>query len=246
MNGSSCANTVFNPSRCTWAHSQSFSRPLCLSLRYQKGHHTSFFSVHKWLMPAHSSVCLPQMDLTVAGGDEFWWTLEGMAGDSRVWPLCETSRGTRQSLPKWWHLILSGAFSFSMAGARATINSSPLFSLSPLTVFSPPLSPLPEYVSLHFLFNLSGSIELSFLILLCLTQRISCSLCLLPPCHPLALSSLTLSSTYLWITNDNGLCSLMWEFCNQPLCVADALMDLIFSDLNAPHDHQQWGERAHK
>lgn len=72
------------------------------------------------------------------------------------------------------------------------------------------------------------------------------SLCLLPPWHPLAPSSLTLSSTYLWITNDNGLCSLMWEFCNQPRCMAYALMALIFLDLNAPQDHQQLGERAHK
>lgn len=68
------------------------------------------------------------------------------------------------------------------------------------------------------------------------------SLCLLPPWHPLAPSSLTLSSTYLWITNDNGLCSLMWEFCNQPRCMVYALMALIFSDFNAPQDHQQQGE----
>lgn len=62
---------------------------------------------------------------------------------------------------------------------------------------------------------------------------------LLPPPCPLAPSSLTLSSTYLWINNDNGLCSLKWEFCNQPCCVAQALMALIFSDLNAPQHHQR-------
>lgn len=59
---------------------------------------------------------------------------------------------------------------------------------------------------------------------------------LLSPSPP---SSLTLGGTYLWITNDNGLCSLKWEFCNQPRCVAQPLMALISSDLNAPPRHQQ-------
>lgn len=61
----------------------------------------------------------------------------------------------------------------------------------------------------------------------------------LPPPCPLPPPSLTLGGTYLWITNDNGLCSLKWEFCNQPRCVAQPLMALISSDLNAPPRHQQ-------
>lgn len=149
------------------------------------------------------------------------WQPEGL--------LC-TKKG---SPPVSSQMMTFAAFSFTMAGTVATVNSLSL--VLPLVLPSPPYFLL---VSEPFLFNLSGCIELSP----SLSHSLSVSFLL---SHPLALSSLTLSSTFLWITNDNGLCSLMWEFCNQPRCVAYALMALIFSDLNAPQDHQQQGERAH-
>lgn len=191
-------------------------------------------------MHAHSSpltLCLrlPQMNLTLGSGDEFWWMLERMEDDSRSGPCARWVREHASLFPNddiWFCLVLF--LSVWQVQRRQSI------------ALSRSYSPLLVYVSVHSLFNLSSSIEHSFLILLCLTRLVSYSLCLLPPCHPLTLSSLTLSSPYLWITNDNGLCSLMWEFCNQPLCMAYALMALIFSDFNAPQDHQQWGERAHK
>lgn len=69
-----------------------------------------------------------------------------------------------------------------------------------------------------------------------------------PPAHlllpPSSSSSSMLGGTYLRITNDNGLCSLMWEFGNQPRCVARALMAFIFPDLNASQRHQQRSERT--
>lgn len=149
------------------------------------------------------------------------------------------SQGTHQSLPKRWRLMLSAAFSFNMPGAEATIKSSLwLLTFSPSRLSSPSLCWFCafSFQSLWLYWAFSSPSSGSYL------AYLLPSLCLLPPWHPLAPSSLTLSSTYLWITNDNGLCSLMWEFCNQPRCMAYALMALIFSDLNAPQDHQQQGE----
>lgn len=75
---------------------------------------------------------------------------------------------------------------------------------------------LPSRASEHFLSNSSCSAELPLFLFLS-SESPTLSFCLLPPHYPLILSSLTLSGTYLWITNDNRLCSLMWEFCNQAL-----------------------------
>lgn len=111
---------------------------------------------------------------------------------------------------------------------------------SPLHPFAPPF-PL---VCVCAFFSISPALLSPpfsfFCVLAYLLLSLFRSLCLLPSCRPLALPCLTLSGTYLWITNDNGLCSLMWEFCNQPHCMTYALMALIFSDVTAPQDHQQW------
>lgn len=137
--------------------------------------------------------------------------------------------------PKWW-LFLFYVQVLLLARYGRCWGRNQYLSLLALTSFSP------LCLCLFVFFSISPFSSLfSFFRV---WARLSATLSVFSP--PLALSSLTLSGTYLRITNDNGLCALMWEFCNQLPCMAYALMALIFSDLNAPQDHQRREDGACK
>lgn len=161
-----------------------------------------------------------------------------MVDDSRSGPCGRWVREPASLFPNDDISFCLVLFPFSMAGAEATINSTFLFSLSPLTISSP-LCLLPSYVCVCA-FSFQSSLLYWTLFshsvvscLACLHLTPSCLFLLgIPSFHHPWLSA-------AHITNGNGLCSLMWEFCNQPLCMTHALMALIFSDFNAPQHQQQ-------
>lgn len=84
-------------------------------------------------------MCLLHVNRRV--GEWRWrWIRMNVEGDGKwqpEWPFSKMSQRTRRALPKWWHLSLSGAFSLTVAGAEATIDSSVLFWLSPHHLFPP-------------------------------------------------------------------------------------------------------------
>lgn len=113
--------------------------------------------------------------------------VEGNGKWQPEWPFSKMSQGTRQALPKWWHLSLSGAFSFTMAGAEATINSSVLFWLSLLIIFSPPSFPPFLCIcafSFQFLLLCWTPISYSYLASLLFSPSVSFHLTILSFYHP--------------------------------------------------------------
>lgn len=155
---------------------------------------TGDLCLHIQVLYRFFNMCLLEMKLTLRVGDECW----GEWGMTAWVALLPDDSGTRRSLAKWWHLILCGAFSFSMAGAERRINSSPLFSLSLL--FQPSIF-FPTRCMCLCIFFSSSSASIQLFSCFSILPRIS----LCAPLFSLSLSSfhfpLTILSFYhLWLS----------------------------------------------
>lgn len=198
-------HTWFYPLHCNSAHSESFSQPLCLPLKYLKRHHAGLLSAYEWLMLADPvryhffCMCLPQMNLTLGSGDEFWWMSEGIADDSQSGPRVRDDSGNPPVSSQMMTFDFARCFSLSVWQVQRrqsiALSCSHFLPLSPSPCPCLPPSPC---MCLRIFFSISPALLSSLFSFFCvspsLSPALSISFLLAVPslCHP------WLSAAHIW------------------------------------------------